>query len=524
MKNLKRLTCLVIMIFMISAFVLTGCGGLKDNPAINATVYSNGGMSVIKGDYLYYVNGFVDEDKLTDAKTENVKGDVVKGALYRTKINNGIQKDKDGFVKDSSGKSLTECVVSKIVGFSNGGFHIVDDFIYYATPCMTYSSANKDDSSTDALQNELVEFHRVKIDGTDDKLIYTTTEQADVLEWNVTKIGSKVYITSFSGKTLMLANASDKKLLATINDVTSCALPQEETYSKDTYSSSAHLLNYIYYTRAVNTEDGQSSTYKGNVVCRAKVTNGNTEVVKYDLSNTYSFKFVKNNALYYTKSSVLLGDQTPLYKNKLANDNNFASSAETCVALMDGVSTYLVLDYEYNYDSNGLKTTPVSTNSNVVIGLGSSGKIFRFESIDGAPSSSMVTKLLNTGSSSTKLLKVVDTTLYIVDSNVVYKIDAKADLSNGEATKEIVSKDNYTYLVTNKNYFDVTDNYLFVYAEFKVGESSNYYLTYIDIANDYTSRFVGEFDKDEVPTAPEQKEGYDEKDPNCDVEYTPWID
>ena len=56
MKNLKRLTCLVIMIFMISAFVLTGCGGLKDNPAINATVYSNGGMSVIKGDYLYYVN------------------------------------------------------------------------------------------------------------------------------------------------------------------------------------------------------------------------------------------------------------------------------------------------------------------------------------------------------------------------------------------------------------------------------------------------------------------------------------
>ena len=523
MKNLKRLTCLVIMIIMISAFVLTGCGGLKDNPAINATVYSNGGMSVIKGDYLYYVNGFVDEDKLTDAKTENVSGKVVKGALYRTKITNGIQKDKDGFIKDANGNSLTECVVSKIVGFSNGGFHIVDDFIYYATPCMTYSSSAETSETSDALQNELVEFHRVKIDGTDDKLIYTTTEQADILEWNVTKIGSKVYITSFSGKTIMIANASDNKVITTINDVTSCALPEESTYSKDSYSGTAHLNNYIYYTRAVTADDKQTSTYKGNVVCNVKVSSGETSVVKYDVANTYSIKFVKNDALYYTKSSVLLGDQSPLYKNKLAN-NSFASSQETCVALMDGVSSYLVLDYEYNHDSNGVKTTPVSTNTNVVVGVGSSGKIYRFETVDGAPQSSMVTKLLNSGSSSTKLLEVVENDLYVVDSNVIYKINVKADLSLGEAEKVLVSKDNYTYLVTNKNYFDVTDNYLFAYAEFKVGEESNYYLTYIDIANDYTSRFVGEFAEGHTPEQPEQAEGYDEKDPNCEVPYTPWID
>ena len=524
MKNLKRLTCLVVMIFMLSVLVLTGCGGLKDNPAINATVYSNGGMSVIKGDYLYYVNGYVDEDKLTDAKTENVEGKVVKGALYRTKLVNGaVQKDKDGFVKDASGKSLTECVVSKIVGFSNGGFHIVDDYIYYATPCMTYSSKTSSDSNSDALQNELVEFHRIKIDGTDDNLIYTTTEQADIMEWNVTKIGSKVYITSFTGKTIMIANATDKKVVSTISDVTSSALPKEDVYNKDSYSGNAHLNNYIYYTRAVKAEDNQSSTYKGNVVCRVKVVSGETEVVKYDTTTTYSIQFVKNSAIYYTKSSTVLGDQKPLYKNKLVNDN-FASSSETCVALMDSVSTYLVLDYEYNYDTNGNKTTPVSTNVNTVIGLSTTGKVYRFESIDGASSSSIVTKLLNSGSSSTKLLNVVDSTLYIVDSNVVYKINARADLSLGEAEKTLVSKDNYTYLVTNKNYFDVTDNYLFAYAEFKVGEETNYYLTYIDIANDYTSRFVGEFEAGDTPEQPEQKEGYDAKDPDCDVEYTPWID
>lgn len=508
------------MIFMISAFVLTGCGGLKDNPPVNAVVYSNGGMTAIKGDYLYYVNGYVDEDKLTDANKENVQGKVVKGALYRTKLVDGsIQKDKDGFVRDASGNSLTECVVSKIVGFSNGGFHIVDDYIYYATPCMTYSSADKDS----ALQNELVEFHRVKIDGTDDKLIYTTTEQADVLAWNVSKIGNKVYLSSYSGKVLMFANATDNKLLANITDVTSCALPSEDTYIKDTHSGNEHLTNYIYYTRAVTADDKQSASYKGNVVCRAKVTSGETNVVKYDTSNTYSFKAVKNASLYYTKTSPISGDLTPLYKNELVNDS-FTSSPEYMVANVADVSSYLVLDYEYNYDANGHKTTPVSTNANTIIGISTTGKIYRIESIDGAPVSTIENKLLNSGTSTTKLLQVSGSTLYVVDNNVVYTIDARADLSSGEATKTIVSKDNYTYLVTNKNFFDITENYLFTYAEFKVGEETNYYLTYIDIVNDYTSRFVGEFEAGDTPAEPEQKEGYDANDPNCDVEYTPWID
>ena len=51
---MKKFLLLVVAIFISSTLILTGCGdkGLKDNPATNAPVVSNGGMAVLKGDYL----------------------------------------------------------------------------------------------------------------------------------------------------------------------------------------------------------------------------------------------------------------------------------------------------------------------------------------------------------------------------------------------------------------------------------------------------------------------------------------
>ena len=125
----KHLLSLVMALFMGFCVFLTGCGdkGLKNNPPLTATVSSNGGMSVVKGNYLYFVNGYVDETSL--GKKDNKNGDVTKGAIYRTKLDNGeISKDKDGFLDNA------DCVVSKVVGFGNGGFFIIDDYIVYATP------------------------------------------------------------------------------------------------------------------------------------------------------------------------------------------------------------------------------------------------------------------------------------------------------------------------------------------------------------------------------------------------------
>ena len=56
-KIMKALLALVI----VCVCFVAGCGvaGLQNNPAIDATVIGNGGMAMIKGDYLYYVNDII---------------------------------------------------------------------------------------------------------------------------------------------------------------------------------------------------------------------------------------------------------------------------------------------------------------------------------------------------------------------------------------------------------------------------------------------------------------------------------
>ena len=50
----KKLLSLIIMCIMAVSIFFTGCScskeGLKDNPATDANVISNGGLTVVKGD------------------------------------------------------------------------------------------------------------------------------------------------------------------------------------------------------------------------------------------------------------------------------------------------------------------------------------------------------------------------------------------------------------------------------------------------------------------------------------------
>ena len=85
----KKLLSLVIMCFMAVSILFAGCTpkGLTDNPATDANVISNGGMTVVKGDYLYYVNGYIDETSLTT--DDNKSGKVEHAGIYRTKLVDG---------------------------------------------------------------------------------------------------------------------------------------------------------------------------------------------------------------------------------------------------------------------------------------------------------------------------------------------------------------------------------------------------------------------------------------------------
>ena len=275
----KSLCSLIIMFFITAIMVFTGCSskGLEDNPGKTEQVISNGGLTVVKGDYLYYVNGFVDRTVL-DVKSDNKFGEVKKGAIYRTKLNDGseIVKDDEGFLEK------TECVVPKVVGFDNGGFYIVDDYIYYATPNMNLSTDGKP-------QTDRVEFHRIKIDGTDDKLIYSTEKAQENLDWTVYKVDDKVYILTYCDSKIISVDTESREKVATIENSTSYAFYKESNYSTNNSRNGEHL-RYVYYTRNANEEDGFSANRKGNVICKFDVSKGEEIVLDGELNCTYLIK------------------------------------------------------------------------------------------------------------------------------------------------------------------------------------------------------------------------------------------
>ena len=64
----------------------------------NETVYGNGGTSVTKGDYVYFVNSYTSYNGLE--KNDNNTGEVTNSAIYRTKLSGGkVNYDDNGNVK-----------------------------------------------------------------------------------------------------------------------------------------------------------------------------------------------------------------------------------------------------------------------------------------------------------------------------------------------------------------------------------------------------------------------------------------
>ncbi|MBQ9715109.1 MAG: hypothetical protein IJV77_01720 [Clostridia bacterium] len=168
----------VIALVVASLFVFTACGGedykfdaLENNPAASATVYSNGGSYVQKGEYSYFING------AEDGAGKNTFGDYHKGSIVRVKTSDLTKKDR-----------VVETVVPKIIyaeDASSSGLYIFGDKIYYTTP------NNGKDAQGNVLLTEL-DFMVANIDGTGTQKIATIEDNTQPFRF-VQKDG-KVYI------------------------------------------------------------------------------------------------------------------------------------------------------------------------------------------------------------------------------------------------------------------------------------------------------------------------------------------
>ena len=154
MKKFTRiLVCLMLFVFAFS-FVACGNNG-KDKfvyPASNAKTEGNGGMSVQKGNYLYFVNGFksVTSTDITKKTNYNI------GSLKVAKLDeNGNPVTGDGGLKDDYYRTITD----KLVGYEIADLHIFGDYIYFVSPCLENEYVGGDQ----VWAKKKVVFYRTKI-------------------------------------------------------------------------------------------------------------------------------------------------------------------------------------------------------------------------------------------------------------------------------------------------------------------------------------------------------------------------
>ena len=473
----KKLLSLLILCIMAVSIFFTGCScskeGLKDNPATDANVISNGGLTVVKGDYLYYINGYSDETTLT--KDDNIYGKVEHSAIYRTKLVDGqIQKDKDGFLEN------TDLVVSKVAGFSNGGFYIIDDFIYYTTP---YMNLDRDG----VLQSSRVEFHRININGTDDKTLYTTSKNEDNLEWTIYKIDGVVYIATYVDSKIIIVNTNTQKVVTEIANSTSHAFLYETDYNTN-MTKNSEMHKYIYFTRAIS--DSNLTGFKGNEVCKVNIQTGDVTMLERSATFTFELKQVSASKVYYFKTNSSISGLKLLFVRELTDNWNNVTDVKISNVVY---SNYYICNF----------------GDNLVIADDSNGTYLIENGVSTKISSAQKTILGMSGNKA-----------YYLNSQVLYYFDVRNDITSDEVTVHTVGKTDNKRTINNSKYLDFDNQRVYVYCDYTSKSGvTNKYLNYID--SEDKERFVGCFEKNDIPAQPDQAEDYG-KDP--DVKYVPWID
>lgn len=329
----------VLIVALISAFTLTGCGAVDGVQDTDYVVYSNGGSAVQYGNYVYFINGTRGYENPDG--DENVKGEAVKGGLFRTELN-GTKDGSEFDIKSETselsditydfvyelGEDYFENVVdvvpnveiaSKIVGtsgYANGGIFIYDDYIYFASP-------NNQKGKDGVVQVTYNDYYRVKVDGTGYQYIYTTEGEASDQPYAFYHAGynskgeSIVYLVTYFDTTIASVKMEGSKVYDTIyltEDATSCYLPTRDTF--DNANLEYGLEDFVFYTRDVDlTHDSEynDTHLTGNVIEMCTPGGDDGYKIVGDGTST-SIEDVRDGLLFYTVTTTT-GDTEVKYSD-----------------------------------------------------------------------------------------------------------------------------------------------------------------------------------------------------------------
>ncbi len=334
----KKIVALLSFVFMF-ALVLFGCNSihLSGGPDSTDTVYGNGGSAVVKGDYLYFANAFVDytalghNDNVYDAGSKYTPY-----GIYRTKLN------VDGTVPlDSEGVPVkADLLTYNIGGYEYAGLYIFGNYLYYTTPFTNIT--NSDETKTGRVRVE-----RVALDGTSHEIVYKFDDYTSDCEYDMVYIDGNVFIIYKTSdkdiKLISIDTRKSRKETTVATSVESYAIFEQKNIESDNVV--ADINKFVYY---VVKEDNDYVIYRTNLLTKTKEE-------FYRSSSELVLKEVKNNKVYYTEDGYIY---SRIDKNTFKKYSDISTSSND----ISSISSYLVVDLTGSLDKGIIGVNKSNSN------------------------------------------------------------------------------------------------------------------------------------------------------------------
>lgn len=221
---MKKVLTLLIVCVLCAATLFAGCqstgysNGLSD---FGGEVSSNGGSAVVKGDYVYFVNGVA---SYTDS---NEYGSVGTGSLVRIKKSD---------LASPKGKAKTVIPSLFVAGDKTAGFWIFGDYVYYATPTTAKNKAG-------VIENSKLDFVKTTLTGDKSVIIKTVTSNTTVYRY--VQSGTSVYlvmqtVNSDEEAVIEVIDAESGKSVAVTDKISAALFSEDKTSTTFYYTAAVH--------------------------------------------------------------------------------------------------------------------------------------------------------------------------------------------------------------------------------------------------------------------------------------------
>lgn len=279
-------SCFVVLVAICVALPLVACKTQISSTTVNVDkvkivngVSTNGGLTVVHGDYLYFINGTKDNN----GKSANKN---TRSAICRVKYN----------VETGETSGDMEVVVDELVGFKYGTLHVFGDFLYYTTPC-----ADKNSNAT-VLYDKTV-FKRYDLVNKKSYTLYTTelNDPNETVEYAYYVVGETLDLVVYEKSNATIKSFKiDTKVSENyvISEVTDCVL--SENYGKPVTSLSVDANNFVFYSKSPDKYDADQM---GTRIFKTSPVKDNSVLISKGA--TITLLSIRAGKLMYTIDSVV---------------------------------------------------------------------------------------------------------------------------------------------------------------------------------------------------------------------------